>query len=128
MAEIARNYHNDLQTDETEVDPEAKETAIAEVLQGLSSHENDSKMQQLKTKLTEADIVLALHQSSTGTSAGINGIPTELWKKLHEVYLVTSRANEKSDQPPRPALNIIKVLTTVYNSIERDGVVPGTQF
>ncbi|KAJ7126525.1 hypothetical protein C8R43DRAFT_821231, partial [Mycena crocata] len=128
MAEIARDYHNDLQTDDSEMDPGAKSIAITDALDGMSSHENDPKMQQLRTKLTEEDVITALLQSSSGTSAGINGIPTEFWKKLHEVYLETTRTNDKSDEPPQPTFNIIKVLTAVYNSIEEDGIVAGTQF
>ncbi|KAJ7139964.1 hypothetical protein C8R43DRAFT_821298, partial [Mycena crocata] len=128
MAEIARNYHSDLQIDESEGDLSAKNDAIAEVLDGMSSHQNDPRMQDLRQKLTEGEVLEALQQSSSGTAAGINGIPTDLWKKLHEVHMETQRQNEKSDDPPLPAFDVIGVLTRVYNSIEKDGVVPGTQF
>jgi hypothetical protein len=128
MAEIARDYHNDLQINETEEDLAAKNTAIADVLQGISSHENDPEMQQLTKLLTEDDIILALKQSASGSAAGVNGIPTELWKKLHELHLEAQRTKNSADNPANLTFNVVKVLTLVYNSIERHGVVENTQF
>jgi hypothetical protein len=128
MAEIARDYHNDLQFDETEIDHDAKDAAITAALVGLSSHEDDPEMQILSQPLTEADVLTALLQAASGTAAGMDGVPTELWKKLHELYLESLRANKAANGPQRPVFNVVKVLTQVYNSIEKHGVVTGTQF
>jgi hypothetical protein len=128
MAEIACDYHNDLQVDETEDNSAANDAAIADVLQGMSSHETDPEMQQLAKLLTEDDVVLALKQSASGSAAGVNGIPTELWKKLHELHMEAQHTKNTADDPASPTFNVVKVLTLVYNSIEKHGVVENTQF
>jgi hypothetical protein len=127
MAEIARVYHNDLQIDETEADPQVKDAAIAAAMERMSSHEDNPDMQILSQLLTEADVLTALLQSASGTAAGINGVPMELWKKLHELYLEAKSANEAATGWRRPVFNVVKVLTWAYNSIEEHGVVEGTQ-
>jgi hypothetical protein len=128
MAEIAHDYHNDLQIDETEEDPVAKNTAIEEVLHGISSHENDPEMRPLNKLLTEDDVLLALTQSSSGSAAGVNGIPNELWKKLRELHSEAKRTENSADNPASPTFDIVRVLTLVYNSIEKHGVIENTQF
>ncbi|KAJ7145028.1 hypothetical protein C8R46DRAFT_843188, partial [Mycena filopes] len=128
MAEIARDYHNDLQVDDSEIDLAAKDRAIGEVLEGMDNLEEDPNMDILRKLVTEEDILQALQQSHTGTAAGIDGIPTELWKKLNELFLESERAPRGRDAPEQPSFDVIKVLTKVYNSIQKDGVIEGTQF
>ncbi|KAJ7616838.1 hypothetical protein DFH06DRAFT_926602, partial [Mycena polygramma] len=129
MAEIARDYHNDLQEDESERSPQAKSDAINAVLQGMSSLENEPEMKELAELLTEEDVIQALRESSNGTASGMDGIPNELWKKLYEIYLEAKRANESDPNGSElPVFNVIKVLTLVYNSIQKQGVVPDTHF
>ncbi|KAJ7185338.1 Endonuclease/exonuclease/phosphatase, partial [Mycena filopes] len=127
MAEIARSYHNDLQADASESCPTTKSAAISDVLEGMSSHEDDPRMMELGKILTEDDVLLAMKQSSSGTAAGIDGIPTELWKKLNELHLENERKN-KTDDVPTPSFNVVKVLTLIYNSMEKGEVVCGTGF
>ncbi|KAJ6449443.1 Endonuclease/exonuclease/phosphatase, partial [Mycena vitilis] len=126
MAEIARDYHNDLQRDETEEDPNKKTAAIQAALEGMKSHNRDPRMRALEKLLTEEDVATALSQSSNSTAAGMNGIPNELWKKLHELYLGAS--GEDGPRGSHPTFNVVKTLTLVYNNIQKSGVVPGTQF
>jgi hypothetical protein len=128
MAELARDYHNDLQYDETEQDPAQKDQDIAEVLQHVDNQEDASGMNDLGQELTEQDVMRSIHTSARGKAAGIDGIPTEFWTKLHEVYCETVDSNKNSEDPPKPCFNIIKFLTAVYNDIERHGVVKGTKF
>ncbi|KAJ7078705.1 Endonuclease/exonuclease/phosphatase, partial [Mycena belliarum] len=92
MAEIARDYHADLQMDESEEDPVRKGNTIAAVLEGMSAHQNNPAMACLATLLSEDNVLEALLQSTSGTAAGIDGIPTELWKKLNEIFNETQRS------------------------------------
>ncbi|KAJ7663725.1 Endonuclease/exonuclease/phosphatase, partial [Mycena polygramma] len=132
MAEIARDYHNDLQEDETERTPQAKTDAIQTALDGMSSYRNHPDMKKLAELLTEEDVTEALRQSSNGTASGMNGIPNELWKKLHEIYLEAKRAERNNQEGPdstAPTMfSVVRVLTLVYNNIQKHGVVAGTQF
>jgi hypothetical protein len=128
MAELARNYHNDLQIDESELDPEGKNKVIDEVLEGITSKAEHPEMAALGKLLEEHDVIVALKQAATGTAAGVNGLPIELWKRLHAIYLETKKANEQSDGPPAKIFNVVGFLTRVYNDIETYRIVKGTGF
>ncbi|KAJ7204924.1 Endonuclease/exonuclease/phosphatase, partial [Mycena haematopus] len=124
MAELARDYHNDLQKDDSEEDQQKKSKDIEDVLGGMESHAARPEMADLAKELVEDDVEKALKQSANGTAAGLNGLPTEFWKTLHSTYLST----KESESHEGPVFNVVKFLTRVYNDIERYGVVPGTEF
>jgi hypothetical protein len=128
MAEIARDYHNDLQSDETELDPQAKNRAIEEALDGITSKADHPEMAMLAEELEERDVITALKQSALGSASGVNGIPTEFWLKLHIAHLESKKSNNTATTPQFKTFDVIKVLTAVYNDIERHGVVKGTEF
>ncbi|KAJ3576998.1 hypothetical protein NP233_g8 [Leucocoprinus birnbaumii] len=84
MAEIARTYHESLQTADCvpEQDQE-REKAIEEVLKSI----NDVKLSNnAKAKMAEyinrLEVEMALQSSSNGKAPGLDGIPYELWKIL----------------------------------------------
>jgi hypothetical protein len=62
-----------------------------------------------------------MKSTQNGSSTGINGLPYELWKTLHDRYEIESKAD-------KPTFNIIHTLTRVYNDIEEYGVQEGTDF
>lgn len=123
MAELARNYHHDLLSDDLNTDPGVRAQTITEVLTSITPESTLPNRQKatMSEKLTEQDVRTALKFTKNGTATGINGLPYELWKTLDDKDQNNTKAN-------RPAFNIIKVLTRVYNDIERYGVEPGTDF
>ena len=52
---------------------------------------------------------------------GLDGIPIELWKALDENHKATSEEDE-------PSVDIIECIKRVFNSIEREGIIEGTDF
>jgi hypothetical protein len=81
-------------------------------------NENDTPLSQL---LEEHHIHEALYSSKSGSTAGINGIPYEIWKRLHKKHLADLEDNKES-------FNIIKTLTLVINDIQKNGVKDETEF
>jgi hypothetical protein len=132
---LLEHYHNDLQFDESELNLTQKDQDIRTVLDEIGQPEVAIGMQDLAKELTEEDVSTALRESGSGKAAGLDGLPTEFWAKLHEVYLTSKKVTEDRTgraaahaEPVKRTFNIIALLTRVYNDIERNSVVPGTEF
>lgn len=121
MVELARNYHNDLQKDENPAPRDIREEKIQEVLGNLKSQTTAEQKRILETKLSESDIVQALRACENFKAPGLDRVPYELWKVLQD-------RNTEAKRLDRPAFDIVKVLTTVYNDIESHGVAEKTHF
>ncbi|KAJ7864366.1 Endonuclease/exonuclease/phosphatase [Mycena leptocephala] len=107
MAEIARDYHNDLQSE------------------GTDSRDR-ADIKPLSEKLTEGDVSTALAEAAFGKAAGINGIATEFWRRLESIN--KENKTREDGTPRKKTCDIIKVLTWVFNDIEEHGMVEGTDF
>ena len=123
MAELARDYHNNLLLDGLNTPADERETVISEVLAStlLKDTLPNTDKESMSHKLSEQDVCEALKSSKNGTSTGVSGLPYELQKILNDKY----EADVKAD---KPSFNIIKTLTRVFNDIEEYGVVPTTNF
>ncbi|KAF5337639.1 hypothetical protein D9757_015092 [Collybiopsis confluens] len=77
-----------------------------------------NKMAQ-NIKKTEIDEVIRI--SKKGKAAGIDGLPTELYQMLQNLH--KDKVNPGDKIP-----NIVEVLTSVFNEIEKFGTVPKTEF
>ncbi|KAJ7151846.1 Endonuclease/exonuclease/phosphatase, partial [Mycena crocata] len=135
MAELARDYHNDLQYDESQEDMERKDADISAVLEDMGRPEIAPGMETLAKELDEEDVIQALRASASGKAPGIDGIPTEFWLRLYEIYKKEKQKREQADGPDtatpvdqKPLFDVIALLTKVYNHIERHGVTAGTDF
>ena len=60
------------------------------------------------------EIELALKQSPNLKAPGLNGLPTDLYKKLHQHYMRNQKVN-------KPGLDIITILRDAYNHIKTHG-------
>jgi len=124
MAEIAKKYHMNLQkapltTDDPPDRNECIYSTINEIPQSQTLNvltDND-----LRHLLTEQNLIDALYSSKMGSATGIDGIPYEAWKTLHEHH-------KKASAIDKPSFNVIKVLTTVVNDIQQHGVSHDTHF
>jgi exonuclease III len=122
MAEVARDYHNNLQNKGL-ADENTKNQTTQEILNILNSKLSSADKNELAKYLTRHEIAEAIHLLPNGKSPGIDGIPNELWKALQKTYKMS---NEKSaDKKP---LDIAQVLQNVYNDIEQYGIIPGSKF
>jgi hypothetical protein len=67
-------------------------------------------MSKLERKLNEGDISQAVSEAAAGKSSGMNGIISELWKRLSTLYDEAQKSQD-DDNDGKKRGNIIKVLT-----------------
>jgi ribonuclease HI/exonuclease III len=125
MADIARKHHDSLQDDgvdedKTELDRKTKITNCLRAIpeqQKLSSDEAES----LAFLVSEDDVTSSLKKSKLGVSSGIDGLPTELWRKLERRNAIKVAAGEQG-------FDVVKLLTLVFWSIQKYGMAEGSNF
>ena len=123
MAEIAQQYHNELQQKELlEYNDPARSSAQLSVLSQIPDNQKlNTPDTELCTPLSTDQTHTALLSSKNGTATGLDGLPYELWKTLLNRHDQLSKANS-------PSFNIVKCLTTVYNNIQTHGMDPDSDF
>ena len=121
MANIAQNYHNNVQLIGINRDPSLKEEATQEVLNNIQIWIDPEHFTKLESKMTTGNVLEALRLSANNKAPGLDGIPYEVWKSLKD-------RSDSVQGTDKKALDIIKVLTMVYNDIETHGIVKGTNF
>ncbi|KAJ7072446.1 hypothetical protein C8F01DRAFT_922230, partial [Mycena amicta] len=126
MAELARNYHDDLQGDGNEITTAYRDTATRRVLRTLDNETEPPNMTELETNLGEADVHKALNEAARGKASGMDGIPTEFWLRMRNIYRETQKGDDGPEE--QETCDIVKILTHVYNDIEEHGMAEGTQF
>lgn len=132
MANLARDYHEQLQEHSPPVSTQHRQETITKVCGAVEKTYEDCPENTLQNSTTEKDVLTALKASENGRASGINGIPYEYWKALSKVY----EEKHKKDDPPQPAefrtatdeLDIVWILTKVYRDIDYFGIAPTTNF
>ena len=119
MANMARDYHNDLQSAGLDSIIENQETQ--DVLANLEPRLSSAEKQGLSHYIKYHEVQQTIKDLPNGKAAGIDGIPHEFWKTLADRHVNRTKANI-------PSFDIVKCLTTVYNDIEKYGVSPTTNF
>ena len=119
MAELARSYHEDLQTNGLASD--VTEDDFQDTLRFLKPKLTPREKAPLAEYITQDEVHQALRDLPDGKAAGMDGIPHELWKALAIRF-----KHKKKDTGPK--FNIIKCLTQVYNDIERHGLCKPSDF
>lgn len=123
MADIAKQHHNNIQWDDLPREIEnarktMKQNFMHEIPNPQKLHNIDSPLYNL---LQEHQIHEAFFSSKAGSAAGINGIPYETWKKLHEKH----QENQKDE---KPSFDILKILTMVITNIQTHDIDPNSNF
>jgi hypothetical protein len=103
------------------LDPQSREENTRDALRSIEVKTTDEQQAYLATNVTEEDVVAALKSAQSEKAAGIDGITYEVWKCLHERHL----DDEKNG---KPAFNVIRLMTAVFNDIEMYGVEKSTNF
>ena len=129
MAQIARNYHEELQTqgllDRNQPErTNAKKHVLQQILDTQKFNTTDSDLHNL---ITEDQTKTALLASKNGTATGLDGIPYELWKTIHERHKKIQKQEENKNHKT-PPFDVIKFLTIVYNNIQKLGTDPTLKF
>lgn len=124
MAELTQAYHQNLQND-TEIPPtdynqEQQIMRTLEAIPAMQTLENNRET-RMSEVLNEENVKNALNSTKNGTAIGINECPYELWKTLEKKHS-EDRNLEKE------GFDIIKVLTIVYQDIQRNGLDKASKF
>lgn len=131
MANIAKEYHDNLQKEDMveNVDEHGKRTT--EVLRHVRRKLSKNQKELLATNVTEKEVKNAINSLPNGKAAGLDGIPQEIWK-----HFLNERQNEEEELKKNPQkgaqendlFDVVKYLTTIYNNIENNGAAPETGF
>lgn len=121
MAELARNYHDRVQSKGVIVDPDVHHQKIAQVLDEISKTTSDEQKQSLGASVTRDEVLEALLRSQSNTAAGLDGATYKFWKTLHNRFIEDTRLE-------RPAFDVIRLMTAAFEDIQNHGVVESTRF
>ena len=124
MAELAKNYHNDLQNQHIRPQTNTeRQNEIATTLDTIPTSQQLEDPERLPMNKTTMPIQVtkALKLTKNNSATGMDGCPYELWKTLNQHHLERSQLNKTS-------FNIIKMLTTVFRDIQTHRVEEGTPF
>jgi exonuclease III len=125
MAEIAREYHNRIQSEGPHVNEAEREQAIKHTHEKIQRKLTNIQKAKMAQRISESDVIGAIMAASPGKAAGLDGLPAEIWKEMANER---SAAEKKEPRPSPMPPNITKILTTVFNDIEEKGIEPGTGF
>jgi len=125
MAELVRNYHNNLQdkdlkfTENLEVYAERLHTFLQEIPENQQIQE--PQLTAMNWRVERAHTSKALKLTKNGSATGMDGCPYELWKALDQRFETDTATN-------KPGFDIAKILTDIFQDIQEKGVDPRTNF
>ncbi|TBU34079.1 Endonuclease/exonuclease/phosphatase, partial [Dichomitus squalens] len=123
MAEIARAHHIAVQEDDASVKPPSqREEDTKIVLESINTTISDDQAQMLANDITWSDCEIALRYSKNGSAPGIDGIPYEVWKTLHERFKEDSRFED------REAFDVLRIFKEAFCDIQEHGVCTSIGF
>lgn len=124
MAELARKYHDNLQTDGiNEVEEDKRVAQIEKALTFTLEKQtlNNLGETQMYWKVKSTQVETAIELSKRRSSTGMDGCPYELWKALKARH-DTNQRNRK------PSFDIVKMMTIVFQDIQTNGVHEDADF
>ena len=123
MAQLARNYHEALQTvdvDTSQPTEERKED-IAAALNGVHTPLDKADADFVASPVTKDEVKDALKQAGCGKAAGLDGIPYEMWKALDEKF-------KRTPKDASPRFDCLELLFLAYKDMETHGTSDQTGF
>lgn len=122
MARLARDYHEALQGEEEAPRGDREHMqSITEVLEAVETELDEDEHRNMERPMTIPELEEALRLSKNGSAPGIDGIPYELWKRLHEIHEMNKKKNNTS-------FDTLQFLNNAYLDIERNGACDGAHF
>jgi hypothetical protein len=125
MAELAHNYHNNLQNANanSEITEEELKREINLILGNIPASQclQEPERTHMNKRITEQQVRKALHLARDGSATGLDGCPYELWKNLDQRHSRRSHRN-------KPSFDIIKMLTYLFQDIQEHGIDQCTNF
>jgi exonuclease III len=127
MSKIMRDHYDAVQRppeDDIWLDG-VREERIEEALESIPDCQKLKTHQtaELDGLLSEEDVAEALKSMPGNKATGIDGIPYEIWRYFHSKWVKAQKTGNGRD-----ALNVVFIMTAVYNDVQMNGVAKGTQF
>ena len=122
MAKLTRDYHEKLLSIDRDPTQEPNTGELEKVLENMSTTLNREMINDLRKKISADEVERALKESANDKSPGLDGIPTEMWRLLHQQYM---SADEKEKNQ---YCNITEVLAYIFNDIAEHGITEGMGF
>lgn len=124
MAELARDYHENLQKHDPSVETMEREECIKGSLGAIQTVRIlPHQIENLKRNITEEEVETTLKQSKNNKSPRLDGVTYELWKMIHESHCENLNKGLEDE-----SFDILKLLTACFNDIENHGMAKLTNF
>lgn len=121
MAELAKNYYENLQFLKSKHEVEHKEEKIKDTLNNIKMEPNNNQLTSLTNDISESEVIDTLRLSKDRLAAGLDGSIYKLWKKTHAHYI-------KEEKAERHAFSIVLLLKNAFNDIKEHSVDAETDF
>ena len=122
MAELTRDYHENIQKIGINPDNTLRDQCTQEALASIRKTTSEDQKNLLKKIVTEEEVEEALQKSQNLKSPGMDGITYELWKFLNQIYKESLENNDPENEKEQEKFNIIKLMTEVFNDIQKYGL------
>jgi hypothetical protein len=126
MAELARDHHSTLQTEDlTHFDnPEEHDQKLRAITESIPDSQllPEPHLTTMNWEATEAQIARAIDLEKNMTATGLDGCPYELWKALK------TRHESLSAVPNSNSFDIVKTLTAIITDIQTHDLDPHADF
>ena len=119
MAELARSYHKNLQSEDLTHPTESPEYTrlLRQTLNEIPASQklHEPAMDEINWEISPEQVKKTIHFAKKGSATGTDGCPYELWKTLATQF-------EEAKRDEKEGFDIIGALTTVYTDISMHGV------
>src|ERR1700743_155438 len=122
MAEMNREYHENLLSLDRDPDEVPDEEKLSNTIGNIRTELSQENIERLRRYISEGEIEAAMTETANDKATGLDGIPVELWKLLHQQYK-SAKDNERHN-----FCNITLVLTKIFRDIAEHGIMTGTAF
>jgi ribonuclease HI len=122
MAKLARDYHESLMSVDRNPLEEVNDVEFNRVTRNMTTALDEGMKQEMGKTISSDDVETALRESANEKAPGLNGIPTEVWKMLHQQY------KSAKEETRHLYCNITEILAYVFNDIAAHGITTGTGF
>ena len=122
MAEMARDYHEQLLKADRNPNERPDRDKLNKVLRNVNATLSPQSVETLRKEVSEEEVAAAIVASANDKAAGLDGIPVELWKLLHQQY---KSAGEKERHK---YCNIARVMAQIFADVSARGITEGTGF
>lgn len=127
MANLARNYHDNLQYQVQDVSEVLREEKIAKVLSNIKTRTSPQQNSKLRASIAKTEISKALKKAKNSSAPGLDDIPYEFWKSINDQFVYDSRLNIRGDAQ-KPSFDVLELLNRVFINIQEHGLMENSPF